>query len=252
MPDLPGRGKWQLSDPWFDDNPPFGILEIDFDSLTGTTRYWMTTTPLQNVRITAPGKFTARYQIGVDHGWITGVYHNDQTITLEFVGTINTTCIAHPLDVYMPRVFEGALKALETSSLNFATRFINDGKVRTKYLKGVKRYADELVKAVNEGELSPSAAAEQANAFRNSLMEGSRLASSDIGRAMAEQIKAKGKTLPELIEYYSQKNFKRPFSSLAKGDQAPFTWRSSKVPGGPTQDSPPARRAGATWDAGYW
>jgi hypothetical protein len=219
MPDLPGRGKWQLSNPWFGANPPFGILEIDFDSLAGTTRYWMTTTSLQNIRITAPGKFMARYQIGVDHGWITGVYHNDQSITLEFVGTIDTTCTAHPIDVYMPRVLENALTALETSALNFAARLINDSKVRMKYLKGVKRYSDELVKAVNDGQLTPSAAAEQANAFRNSLMESSRLASSDIGRAMAEQIKAKGKTLPELMEYYAQKNFKRPFSSLAKGDQ---------------------------------
>jgi len=219
MPDLPGHGKWQLSNPWFDDNPPFGILEIDFDNLTGTTRYWMTTTPLQNIRVIAPGKFTTRYQIGVDHGWITGVYHNDQSITLEFVGTVNTTCTAHPLDVCMPRVLDNALKALETSSLNFADRLINDSKVRVKYLKGVKRYADELIKAVNEGELSPSAAAEQANAFRNGLLESSRLASSDIGRATAEQIKAKGKTLPELMEYYAQKNFKRSFSSLAKGDQ---------------------------------
>jgi hypothetical protein len=219
MPDLPGRGKWQLSNPWFGADAPFGILEIDFDNLNGTARYFFTTTPLQNLRVSGPGRFTARYILGVNHGWMEGVYHNDQTITLLFTGTVETTCTAHPLDVYMPRVLEDALKGVETTALNFATRFINDSKVRLKYLKGVKRYSDELLKAVNSGELTPEAAATQANAFRNSMMESSRLASSDVGRAVAEQIKAKGKTLPELLEYYAGKKFGKSFSSLAKGDQ---------------------------------
>jgi hypothetical protein len=219
MPDLPGRGEWHLSNPMFDANPPFAILDIDFENRTGSVRYWRTTTELSYIRVTAPGKFVARYKMGVNHGWFEGAYQNDQTLTLSFIGSLETSCTARPVNVYMPRLLEDALKALQTSALNFGTRLITDSKVRTKYLKGVKKYAAELIKGVNEGELTPSAAAEQANAFRNSLMESSRLASSDIGRAMAEQIKSKGKTLPELMEYYAQKKFSRAFSSLAKGDQ---------------------------------
>jgi hypothetical protein len=47
-----------------------------------------------------------------------------------------------------------------------------------------------------------------------------RLKSSDIGRAQAQQLKAKGKTLGELEEVYSQSKFGRSFKSLAEEEKS--------------------------------
>ncbi|MGC2656652.1 MAG: hypothetical protein WA324_01650 [Bryobacteraceae bacterium] len=54
-------------------------------------------------------------------------------------------------------------------------------------------------------------------------MEIARLKSSDIGRAVAEQMKAKGKTLAELEEAYAVKKFGRSFVGLAD-EEKNATW----------------------------
>ncbi len=50
-------------------------------------------------------------------------------------------------------------------------------------------------------------------------MEAARMKSSDIGRAHAEKLKAKGLSLRELEQRYAQKLFKKDFSRLTKSQR---------------------------------
>jgi hypothetical protein len=72
---------------------------------------------------------------------------------------------------------------------------------------------------VAEGRLSPGQAAEEAHALRNQIMEASRIRSSDLGKAVAEQMKATGRSLAELREAYARKLFNQAFEELTPARQ---------------------------------
>ncbi len=109
-----------------------------------------------------------------------------------------------------------ALDTLNSEAVNFASRWIRDGKLRAGYVEEVKRYSQQIMSEANSGRLAPSVAAKQATDVRNEIMEAARLRSSDIGRAKAGALKLVGKSLAELQEHYAKSLFNRLFGQLAQ------------------------------------
>jgi predicted RNA-binding protein associated with RNAse of E/G family len=60
------------------------------------------------------------------------------------------------------------------------------------YMHETKEMSLELSKAYKTGQISAKQAAEAANKMRNEIMEFARIRSSDLGRAKAKSMKAKG------------------------------------------------------------
>jgi hypothetical protein len=112
-----------------------------------------------------------------------------------------------------------AIQSMESTAINFAKRFIQDARVREGYIAEAKKYATELFEDLRAKRITPAEAAERANLMRNQLLDAARLKSSDIGKAVAEQIKKSGKTLAELQEYYALKLFQKAFKDLPKSEQ---------------------------------
>ena len=109
-----------------------------------------------------------------------------------------------------------AIRVFESEAINFATRFIKDGKLRVKYVSQVNKYSKAILESVRSLELSAAEAAGLAVSMRNQVLEATRLQSSDIGKAVAEQLKAKGLLLEQLQDLYAQKIYKKQFSALTK------------------------------------
>lgn len=58
------------------------------------------------------------------------------------------------MDIYDRSEFEAALSQLESAAINFSQRFINDGKVRTSYIRQTQELAKEYRARVTSGVLS--------------------------------------------------------------------------------------------------
>lgn len=112
-----------------------------------------------------------------------------------------------------------ALSQMESAATNFAHRFIKDGKVRISYINKTKKLAQEYRARVTLGAMSPWEAAKEAHGIRNQILEAQRIHSSDIGKALAVNMKKTGKTLTELTEHYSQSRFGAPFQNLSTASQ---------------------------------
>ena len=111
-----------------------------------------------------------------------------------------------------------ALLALEAAGIPFAARMINDDNVRRQYRRSIQDAVREILSDVELGTISADAGAARASDVRNSLMELSRLRTSDVGRAMAQRLKVQGKTLPELIAKYARDMFRTTPEALT-GEQ---------------------------------
>lgn len=107
-----------------------------------------------------------------------------------------------------------AIQQMEAAAVNFGYRFINDAMVRAEYISRTKEMARELRAACATGSLSYRQAAEAANEMRNEIMEFARVKSSDIGRAKAAALKAKGLDLDEVLQKYAQSKFQKAFREL--------------------------------------
>lgn len=112
-----------------------------------------------------------------------------------------------------------AIQQFEVQAVNFGYRFIKDSHVRRLYMEKTKNYAQALKEMLNSHEISPREAAEAANQMRNEIMEWARTKSSDVGRAKALALKAKGLDLDTLCDKYAKKNFQKAFKQLGKADQ---------------------------------
>jgi hypothetical protein len=112
-----------------------------------------------------------------------------------------------------------ALRLVEFDAANFAQRFIQDSIVRANYISRAQQFSQELGQKVLAGELTAEQAFREAHAMRNSLLEASRLHSSDIGRAVAHAEKASGVTCEELLARYADRLFKQPFRDLSAAQQ---------------------------------
>lgn len=116
---------------------------------------------------------------------------------------------------YDRSLLEGSLSQMESAALNFAHRFINDGKVRMSYISQTKKLAQEYRAKVSSGAITAEEAANQVQRIRNQILEAQRLRTSDIGKAIAIKLKKTGLTLPELTERYAQSRFGNSFANLS-------------------------------------
>ena len=116
-------------------------------------------------------------------------------------------------------VLEESLRATEAEAMAFGARFIKDAGVRANYIAEGQKFSAETMALVEAKKLTPQAGAARAHALRNSILDTSRLSSSDIGRAVAEAEKATGKTIQQLMEHYAMKLRGRPFSQLSAAEQ---------------------------------
>ena len=112
-----------------------------------------------------------------------------------------------------------ALNGIRQTATDFAFRLTNDARLRARYFELTAKAAAELREAVDTGRISPAAAAAQANRLRNEIMELTRRQTSDFGRAIAQQVKASGKSLDQLMEIYAQRRYRVSFSRLYRLEQ---------------------------------
>lgn len=85
-----------------------------------------------------------------------------------------------------------ALRNVEIEAVNFAYRFVKDGRVREDYVSKAKAFSREVLNEYRAGRLSAKQAAEAAHQMRNEILEMARVRSSDLGRAKAADLKASG------------------------------------------------------------
>lgn len=112
-----------------------------------------------------------------------------------------------------------AVNQFEIQAVNFGYRFIKDSNVRRIYMERTKEYADSLKQMLAAREITPREAAKMANEMRNEIMEWARAKSSDIGRAKARALKAKGLDLDALLEKYAAKAYNKPFAELTAAEK---------------------------------
>lgn len=120
---------------------------------------------------------------------------------------------------YDRSLLEGSLSQMESASLNFAQRFINDGKVRMSYINQTRKLAQEYRAKVISGVITADEAAKQVQGIRNQILEAQRLRTSDVGKAIAVKLKKTGLTLSELTEKYAQSKFGKSFVNLSAANQ---------------------------------
>ncbi|MCR6650028.1 MAG: hypothetical protein NVV73_00395 [Cellvibrionaceae bacterium] len=120
--------------------------------------------------------------------------------------------------VYTSASVEEAVQQLEVQAVNFAYRFIQDARVRTEYMRSTKEMAEQIRDLYGKGQLTAQQAAETANAMRNEIMEFARVRSSDLGKAKARSLKAKGLDLDDLLNKYAKSIYKKPFDQLTSDE----------------------------------
>lgn len=103
MPRLPQSGRWQTVDPRMTMGllggaaPPFGILEVNFGKLCGSTRWVMDRASLSRVVVTGLDSFTADYALRGSAGSFKARIRDDGELELDFfAGTPLLKCRAVP------------------------------------------------------------------------------------------------------------------------------------------------------------
>ena len=102
------------------------------------------------------------------------------------------------------RLFENAMRVLEADIMSIGMHLAIDSDARHAYSKEIAAMSSELRSQVRRGRITWRMAAEQAQETRNVIMEISRKHSTPVGRAVAESLKLKGKTMDELIKKYTR------------------------------------------------
>jgi len=111
--------------------------------------------------------------------------------------------------------FESSIMALQAEIANAGTHLVIDSTVREAYARQVVAMSHDLRFQVHRGKLTWKQAAVQAQETRNVIMEIMRSRSTPVGRAIAEQIKSKGKTLNELIAKKTLEQFGKNANFIA-------------------------------------
>jgi hypothetical protein len=101
--------------------------------------------------------------------------------------------------------FERFMQAMEAEVLAAALMVTQDASVRVQYQQQIRALSIELSGRVARKELTWHQAAGEAQATRNAVMELMRARSSAVGLAFAQQMKAQGMGLNELIAKYTVK-----------------------------------------------
>jgi len=115
---------------------------------------------------------------------------------------------------------EQAIRALESTAINFAYQAINISSVRSEYIRRAQEITTSLRSAYRTGEMSAKAAAESAHGMRNKLLETQRARSAAVGRAMARNLKANGLKLDDILETLSKRLYNnKTFAQLDNAQQ---------------------------------
>ncbi|GAA3579937.1 MULTISPECIES: hypothetical protein [Marinobacter] len=114
---------------------------------------------------------------------------------------------------------EHAIRQMEVQAVNFAYRLTNDFNVRQEYMRKTREAADNLRAAYKNGDISAREAANAANQMRNEIMEFARSNSSDLGRAKAKALKARGLDLDLLVEKYANRRYSKSFTALSEAER---------------------------------
>jgi len=100
--------------------------------------------------------------------------------------------------------FDSAIQALKAEVANAGAHLSLDASARLAYTRQIQAMANDLQFEAMSGRITWAQAAEQAQEARNTIMEIIRGRSTPVGRAMAQSLKAEGKTLNELIARKAQ------------------------------------------------
>lgn len=142
---------------------------------------------------------------------------------------------------------EQAIRAFETTAINFAYQFINISQVRSEYISRAQEMSASLRLAYQNGEMSAKAAAEAAHGARNKLLEVQRARSAALGRALARNLKANGLELDAILDKVSKRKFNgRTFAQL---DNLEKTSAYLEVVESAGRPRPSANRAAARFGA---
>lgn len=145
-----------------------------------------------------------------------------------------------------------ATRMIESEAVNFAQRFIKDARVREEYLRRSRQFVDELRSSYQSGALSARQAAQAAHQMRNELLDLMRRRSSDLGRAWAERLKARGAEFQALLDKYAKNKFGRAFALVSEAEQKAVLLEVLEAAGRPRpQATAAARRLGA-FGRGLW
>ena len=102
---LPKAAKWQLIDPRIfcgllgGDDPPFGVMEINFSTRLGTCWYGWKSGTISNMTMLGIGKFTAGYTFGSKTGEFEATLRDDGYLMLKFSGDYKDETYARPLEL---------------------------------------------------------------------------------------------------------------------------------------------------------
>lgn len=113
-----------------------------------------------------------------------------------------------------------ALELMEGAALRFSLDAISDEKVRSSYLKNIKRMSLQVLSDVNAGKITALEGVEFTHEMRNKIMMEHRKFTSAQGLAIVQKKKPDGRTLQSLFDRYSQQPFKKSYSSLSTAEQS--------------------------------
>ncbi|MBL4608016.1 MAG: hypothetical protein JKY01_09345 [Pseudomonadales bacterium] len=93
---------------------------------------------------------------------------------------------------------------MESQASIFAIKFIPDSRSRTEYMLKTKTASKEIIDLVRSGKLTSEAGAKKAASIRNTIMDATRGKLSNIGKSWSQNLKVKGKALPQLETIYAK------------------------------------------------
>ncbi len=108
------------------------------------------------------------------------------------------------------------LDSLESVAASASVWTSLDASGRRAYNSLSKRYSDEIWAQYKAGKLTAQQGAKLAQESRNEVMMAVRARSSPYGRERAKTMKARGRTLEELMEKYAREKFKKGFYELTE------------------------------------
>ena len=147
-----------------------------------------------------------------------GDYVDDGTRSTSLSPPPGPVCAERPTSA-IPDSLQQAIALFQAEAVNFATRFIPDHAVRQQYIARTRQMADAILDDVRRGVVTAEAGQRLAHQLRNEILTTARGASSDVGRAWAQALKAQGRTLAELQERYALQLFKRGFATLTEAER---------------------------------
>lgn len=123
-------------------------------------------------------------------------------------------------------ILKDELYLIEAEVAFFAKEAFQNAYVRESYNKSIQEMSNQLLKEVEKEQdihkrkILAKQLAQDANKFRNEIMNDMRAKSTTWGRVRAERIKSRGKTFEEMIEKkIKDLSYNKPFEQLTKQEQ---------------------------------